>query len=338
MRLPFERSPGASAGTSGPSPDTDVRLALPVPEPRRRRGPRAGQRLLHVRPTLEEGREDPPIGGQEGPGIRAGVRGRAEDGRRYVGRRGACGRTARSPPALRQVDQSHEPAADHGEDVCPHDASPASVATVHHAALSFQLTFREPTRSPDRGSDPARNPPLSPWNDSPAPSPGSQIGPRTDSARRQIRPSQTRNGPTGAQQADGTEDETTQTGRNQTARASDHRRPLTASRAEAEGGTPSPETCVTRGHRFHHPRPHHGNPSSFSATFAIASTPQESHKARARGGAARRVSRNHPPSRHRRLSGPWRAGRRVARGRELRNPWRAEARVLPRSLAVDADA
>ena len=47
------------------------RLGLPVPEPRRRRGPRAGQRLLHVRPSLEEGRKGPPIGGQEGPRINA---------------------------------------------------------------------------------------------------------------------------------------------------------------------------------------------------------------------------------------------------------------------------
>ena len=50
-------------------------LDLLVAEPRGRRRPRWRQNPLRVGPALEEGREGPAIGDQEGPGIRAGVRG-----------------------------------------------------------------------------------------------------------------------------------------------------------------------------------------------------------------------------------------------------------------------
>jgi hypothetical protein len=212
-------------------------------------------------------------------------------------------------------------------------------ATVHHAALSFQRTFRERTRSPDRGSDRTRHQPLSPWNTFAAPSPASQIGPRTDSAQRTTRPTEmsdadrrTSGGRTDRRQTTQTHHRIRAPRPQTTAASSRYRawkpkapRPASTPPWPTGDGHP-PTTRRTATSLLRSPR-----------SSSRRSTPQESHEARAHDGAARRASRNLPSSQHRRVSGPS-PSRSTHRARPgLRVPRRPEARALRRSLSVDTD-
>jgi hypothetical protein len=137
-----------------------------------------------------------------------------------------------------------------------------------------------------------------------------RIGPQTGLGRRETRPTEpceahpgTSRRPTGLKRTD------QGTAPNQTANAPDQRRALTARHAEAEGATPSghqpwvPRTPVI----LHHSRsasrstPLCPRASSRPCTHRIRRAPQESHEACAQGGAARKASRNHPPSKRGRL-------------------------------------